>query len=214
MMNIRALRTSLSMRVKARNVTARRPVMVPKNDRKPTTTQRSAMAGRTLGFGLPVSGQYIYRFQCSLLSLTSAAARTVRLRITGPVSRDSSCRGPARSFRFRAAYRISGSVFHFEVATISTLDLHHFLRRRRIDSRHGGCPAGGGESLLHVCIQSVGRHSRPAPHGASASAHGGGHERAAEHRPSQPDQGETESPNREGEIPASGTDQPGHVAAR
>src|SRR5881397_1287851 len=74
MMNIRALRTSLSMRVKARNVTARRPVMVPKNARKPTTTQRSAMAGRTLGFGLPVSGRYIYRFECSLLSLTSAQA--------------------------------------------------------------------------------------------------------------------------------------------
>src|SRR2546422_11643876 len=74
MMNIRALRTSLSMRVKARNVTARRPVMVPKNARKPTTTQRSAMAGRTLGFGLPVSGRYIYRFECSLLSLTSGQA--------------------------------------------------------------------------------------------------------------------------------------------
>src|SRR3989454_10297230 len=200
MMNIRALRTSLSMRVKARNVTARRPVMVPKNDRKPTTTQRSAMAGRTLGFGLPVSGQYIYRFQCSLLSLTSTGADLRVSLLPVSVPRDSSCRGPARSLRLEqlTAFPAERSVFHLEVAAISTLDLHHFLRRRRIDSQHAGCPAGGGESLLHVCVESVGRHSRPAPHGASASAHGGGHECAAEHRPSEPDQGETESPNREG----------------
>src|SRR2546425_5284877 len=55
---------------------------VPKNARKPTTTQRSAMAGRTLGFGLPVSRRYIYRFECSLLSLTSGAADCARLRLS------------------------------------------------------------------------------------------------------------------------------------
>src|SRR5439155_21983369 len=68
------------------------------------------------------------------------------------------------------------SVFHFEVAAISTLDLHHFFRRPGIDSRHASCPAGGVVSLLLVCVDSVGRHSLPVPHVTSASAHCGGHE--------------------------------------
>src|SRR5436309_12037014 len=58
------------------------------------------------------------------------------------------------------AFPTESSVFHFEVAAISTLDLHHFLRRRRIDSQHARCSAGGGERLLHVCVERVGRHPR------------------------------------------------------
>src|SRR2546422_11354409 len=109
MINIRALRTSLSMRVKARNVTARRPVMVPKNARKPTTTQRSAMAGRTLGFALPVSGRYIYRFECSLLSVTSAVAELRDSASADPDPSELLAVGDRRrSSRARAAYRISG----------------------------------------------------------------------------------------------------------
>src|SRR2546425_4941372 len=142
--------------------------------------------------------------------------RIARLRIADPCPSGTLAVGDRRG-RFGlerlTAFPTESSVFHFEIAAISTLDLHHFLRRRRIDSRHGGRPAGGGEALLHVSVEGVGRHPRRAPHGASASAHGGGHECAAEHRPSQPDQGETESPNREGEIPASGTDQPGYIVA-
>src|SRR6266705_4068196 len=119
------------------------------------------------------------------------------------------------SFRLKGltAFPAKRSVFHFEVAAISTLDLHHFLRPRRIGSYGVGCPSGGGEGLLHIRLKSVGRHPRPAPHGAPGLAHHGGRERAAEHRPSETDQGEAESPDREGEIPASGADEPGDIVA-
>src|SRR5256886_8918994 len=119
--------------------------------------------------------------------------RIARLRIADPRPSGTLAVGDRRG-RFGlerlTAFPTESSVFHFEIAAISTLDLHHFLRRRRIDSRHAGCPAGGGESLLHVCVESVGRHSRPPPHGAPAPPHGGGHEWRAGHRPSHPAQGE------------------------
>src|SRR3989441_5979422 len=107
------------------------------------------------------------------------------------------------------AFPAKRSVFHFEVAAISTLALPHFLRGRRIESR----PPAGGKGLLHVRLERVRRHRRPASHDAPTPAHHGGHERAPEHRPAEPDQSETESPNREGEIPASGTNESSDVAA-
>src|SRR5881628_3467968 len=76
MMNMRARRTSLSMRVNARNVTVSRPVMIPKKARNPTTAQSSAMAGRTLGLPLPPAGEYTYRSECSLLSLAEGGSGT------------------------------------------------------------------------------------------------------------------------------------------
>jgi len=59
MMNIRALRTSRSMRVKATNVSPRRPLRAAKKPMKPNVTRGSAMRGPTLSFSeaysLPIS---------------------------------------------------------------------------------------------------------------------------------------------------------------
>src|SRR3989442_6369730 len=72
------------------------------------------------------------------------------------------------SFRLKGltAFPAKRSVFHFEVAAISTLDLHHFLRGRRIGSHGVGFPSSGREWLLHVSPQGLARRPRPVPHGA------------------------------------------------
>src|SRR3989454_7765842 len=89
------------------------------------------------------------------------------------------------SFRLKGptAFPAKRSVFHFEVAAISTLDLHHFLRGRRIGSYGVCCPSGGGEGLLHIRLKSVGRHPPPPPPGAPGPPHHRGRERAPGHRP-------------------------------
>src|SRR5712691_8797814 len=207
MMNIRARRTSVSMRVNARNVTARRPVIVPKNPRKTTITQRSAMAGRTLVVALPLSGRYIYRSECSLLSLTAGGdwIPRIQMRQSGSWGRSPS-RAEEGRFRLQrfTAFPAKGCVFRFQIATVSALDFHDFLRRRRTPTGLARRPAGRREGLLHVRLEHVGRHRRPASHGTGGPTHHRGHERAAEHRPSEPDQRESESPHGVGEIPSTG----------
>src|SRR2546422_8468076 len=100
------------------------------------------------------------------------------------------------SFRLKGltAFPAKRSVFHFEVAAISTLDLHHFLRGRQIGSYGVGCPSGGGEGLLHIRLKGVGRHPRPAPHGAPRPAPTSGPARAAGPPPPRSQTGEDASP--------------------
>src|SRR6266705_3423584 len=146
-------------------------------------------------------------------------ARTARSRASGPavaVPRDGTGRGRQGGrlvLQRLTTFPTKSGVFHFEIATVSALHLDDFLRRRRTDPRWVGRAAGRRKGLLHVRLDHVGRHPRPASHRAARPAHHRGHEGAAEHRPAEPDQSEAESPHGEGEVPAPRAEEPSDIPA-